>query len=87
MDQRAEPDVVEQIFRRIGAALSGLVNLRTPPPIPGTAVGIFHHHAPHQRYEQHAENAPTIISAVISSTRAPDRMIGHEPAQIGMREW
>ena len=53
----AHADVPEEIFRGFGAALSGFVNFRRCHRLGKGQFRIFHHHPPHQRNEQHPQDA------------------------------
>ena len=57
LDDCAEAHAVEQILGCASAGLAGLVNLGSSHRFGERKLGIFHHHAAHQRDEKHAENA------------------------------
>ncbi len=52
-----DADIPEKIFSGLRPALSGFVNLRGGQRFREGQFRIFHHAAPHQRNEQHAQNA------------------------------
>src|SRR5207237_10024291 len=57
IDNAADPDVPEEIFRCLRAAASSFVNLRSGNGFRKRQFGIFHHAFSHQRNKEHAENA------------------------------